>query len=327
MRKIRVIALFLALVLSLAACGGGEPTSEQQTANVSTENNVQEEETSDGATDDQPTDKPEEAPDMDVDLEVDSIAPVQFEETTVVDNDQCSIIITGIEEDNIWGYTLKAFLENKSSDKTYMFSVVTAAINGVETDPLFATEVSAGKKANEDISFSDTSFTENGISQFTDIELTFRVYDSDDWMADSIFEDSIHLYPYGQDAAEKYVREAQETDNVIAENEFASVIVTGYSVDPIWGYTVELFIINKTSDHTLMFSVDDAAVNGYMADPFFATTVGPGNCSFKEMSFSDTTLAENGITDIEEITFSLRAYDADEFGSDDFLNGSVTLNP
>ena len=327
MRKIRVIALFLALTLSLTACGGGGSTSEKQTADVSSEDNVQEEETSDTATDDQSTDTVEEASDMDVDLEVDSIEPVQFEETTVVDNDQCSIIITGIEEDNIWGYTLKAFLENKSSDKTYMFSVVTASINGVATDPLFATEVSAGKKANADISFSDTSFAENGISQFTEIELTFRVYDNDDWMADSIFEDSIHLYPYGQDAAEKYVREAQGTDNVIAENESASVIVTGYSTDPIWGYTVELFITNKTSDHTLMFSVDDAAVNGYMADPFFATTVGPGNCSFKEMSFSDTTLAENGITDIEEITFSLRAYDADEFGSDDFLNESVTLNP
>lgn len=326
MKKIRVIALFLALVLSLTACGKSESASKQQENNTNTENEEQEE-TSGSTTDAQPNDAIEETSDVDVDLEADIIEPVQFEETTVVDNDQCSIIITGIEEDNIWGYTLKTFLENKSSDKTYMFSVVTASINGVETDPLFATEVSPGNKANTDISFSDTSFAENGISQFTDIELTFRVYDSDDWMADSIFEDSIHLYPYGQDAAIKYVREPQETDNVIAENEFASVIVTGYSVDPIWGYTVELFITNKTSDHTLMFSVDDAAVNGYMADPFFATTVGPGNCSFKEMSFSDTTLAENGTTDIEEITFSLRAYDADEFGSDNFLSESVTLNP
>ena len=45
------------------------------------------------------------------------------------------------------------------------------------------------------------------------------------------------------------------------------------------------------------------------------------------MSFSDTDLEENGITAIEEITFTLRSYDSENFGSDDFINESVTLNP
>ena len=39
--------------------------------------------------------------------------PVEFEEVVVVDNEECSVKITGLDPDNIWGYTLKAELENK----------------------------------------------------------------------------------------------------------------------------------------------------------------------------------------------------------------------
>ena len=64
-----------------------------------------------------------------------------------------------------------------------------------------------------------------------------------------------------------FVREAQATDNVIIDNDYVTVIVTGYEDDEIWGYTANLFLLNKT-DKTVMFSVDDASVNGFMADPF-----------------------------------------------------------
>ena len=76
--------------------------------------------------------------------------------------------------------------------------------------------------------------------------------------------------------------------------------MTGYTEDSIWGYTVNLFFINK-SDKEVMFSVNDASVNGYMADPFFAKAVMAGKCAFASMSWSDSTLEENSIAEIEEI--------------------------
>ena len=57
---------------------------------------------------------------------------ITFEEISVVDNDECVIKITGIDADNLWGYTLSAYLENKSAEKTYMFSVESASVNGVQ---------------------------------------------------------------------------------------------------------------------------------------------------------------------------------------------------
>ena len=87
-----------------------------------------------------------------------------------------------------------------------------------------------------------------------------------------------------------------------------------------------LFLLNKT-DKTVMFSVDDASVNGFMADPFYATSVSAGKCAFSSMAWSDTTLEENGITEVEEIEVLFRAYDADDFMGEDFANEVITLNP
>lgn len=41
----------------------------------------------------------------------------------------------------------------KTREKTYMFCVDSAAINGVQCGPVFATEVAPGRKSNEEIGF------------------------------------------------------------------------------------------------------------------------------------------------------------------------------
>ncbi len=300
MKRLTSLLLALMLILSLAACGG-ETTPD---TNDGTNPSQSESNNDEGKTDND----------------------VSFNEVVAVDNAECTIKITEIDLDNMWGFTLKAQLENKSTDKTYMFSVESAAINGVQCDPLFATKVAAGKKSNEEISFPGEELEENGVDDYTDIELTFRVYDSNDWEADAVAKETIHIYPYGEDKATKFVREAQASDNVLIDNEYVTVIATEYEDDEIWGYTVNLFLLNKTNKN-VMFSVDEASVNGFMADPFYATSVSAGKCAFSSMAWSDTTLEENSITEIEEIEFNFRAYDEDDWFGNDFANETITLNP
>ena len=249
-----------------------------------------------------------------------------FAEVPVVDNEECLIKITGVEPDNMWGYTLNAYMENKSADKTYMFSVDTASVNGVQSDPFFAAEIAPGKKSNETISFSDTALQENGIEEFTDLELSFRVYDSEDWEADPVAEETVHVYPLGEEKAEPFVRESQPTDTPVMDNNEAAVIVTGYSEDDIWGYTMHLYLLNKT-DRRLMFSADEVSVNGFMADPFWATEVGAGKSAFSSMSWADSDFEENGIQTVEEIELQLRIYDSEDWTGEDIFCDTVTLNP
>lgn len=251
--------------------------------------------------------------------------PFVFEEITVVDNDCCTVRITGIEPDDVWGYALKVYLENKSPDRTYMFSVTDGAVNGVVWDPFFAAKVAPGKKANDTIRFSDSEKAAL-LQEFTDVELTLRVYDSEDWSADDAANETVHIYPLGEDKAASYVREPQPTDTVIVDDNRISIVVTGYRTDKIWGYTADLYLVNKT-DKTLMFSANDVSVNGFMCDPFWATDVAPGKVAFSSMNWSDSAFGENGITTVEEIELSLRVYDRENWSAGNVYEETVTLVP
>lgn len=113
---------------------------------------------------------------------------------------------------------------------------------------------------------------------------------------------------------------------MVVDNDSATVIVTGYSEDSIWGYTVNLYLINKT-DKELTYSVDEASVNGFMADPFWASSVSAGKVAFASMSWSTSDFEENDITTVEEIEMKLRIYNSDDWSADDIFNETVTLNP
>lgn len=310
MKKRRILLLTLAMSVVLAACGG----STEKAIPAGTE-------ATETAGETELSEKPErEAASMPTE------APEDFEEITAVDNEECAIRITGIDPDDSWGYTIKASFENRSADKNYMFSVQTAAINGIDADPFFATTIAAGKKGNSKIQFSNEELYGPDVGNFTDIEITFRVSDSDDWAADAVALETIHIYPYGEENVKHYVRAAQPQDIVLADNDSVSVIVTGFSEDSIWGYTANVYLVNKT-DRELMFAADNVSVNGFMADPFWARSLGGRKVCFTSMSWSDSTLEENGIENVEEIEMTLRAYDPNDWNAKDVFNETVVLKP
>lgn len=249
----------------------------------------------------------------------------EFEEIVAVDNEFCTIKLTGIDPDDMWGYTIKAYLENKSPDKTYMFSIRDASINGVKSEPGFVKEIAPTKKGNGEISFSD-NLKDYGITDYTDIRLSFYVYDSNDWTSDPVAEETVHVYPHGEENASKFIRPAADGDIIMVDNDKVTAIVTGFENDEIWGYTANLYLVNKT-DTSVMFSVDECSINDFMLDPLFAKSVPAGESAFSSMSWSNDSLAENGIETIENIQFRLKAYDENNITGEDFFNDIVTLTP
>ena len=104
----------------------------------------------------------------------DETEPVSFEEIVVVDNEEAKITLTALDPDNMWGYTVKVLLENKSTDKSYMYSIESASVNGVMITPLFATTVEPGKMANEEINLMDDLISSHLNDEITDIELKLQ---------------------------------------------------------------------------------------------------------------------------------------------------------
>ncbi len=246
-------------------------------------------------------------------------------EATAIDNDRCSIKIVDIYNDDIWGFTVKVELENKSDFDTYTFSLESSSINGVKCSAILYEDVAAGKKSINEINYYGT-LDDYDIGIYTDIELSFRVHIADDYSSDDIVNDTIHAYPFGAANATQYVREDQPGDNVLIDNEYVKVIVIGYEYDDIWGYSANLFLINKT-DRKLRFAADEVSLNGYMLDPYFIINLDGGKCAYEAMTWYDSNLEESGITEVEEIEFIFSVRDADDWYSDDLVNEAFTLNP
>ena len=249
---------------------------------------------------------------------------VAFEEQVVVDNDECLIKITGIDADNLFGYTLNVYLENKSADMTYNFSVDNVIIDGVSCSSLLYVDVDPGSNTDYEVTLMDTEFKEYHVGDYTDISLDFIVKDANNIALDPIVKENVHVYPLGKDKAAKFSREPKDTDEVIAYESEVKVTVIDYKLDAVWGYTV-VFYMENDSDRTVTISSENESLNGVAFDPLFANSV-PAKCSsFETMCFYNDFLENNSIETVEEIKFSLKANDYEAFET--LFEKEITLNP
>lgn len=278
-----------------------------------------------GATDTKPEDSRSTTPPatMPQPSETENVPP--FTETVFVDDANCTFKVTAIKDDRTFGYTLKAFLENKT-DKNLMFSLDNVSVNGYMCDPFWAATVASGMKANDDISFSHADLETNGITQVTDVTFTLRIYDSDNWAADPLFEESFTLYPLGESAVTPHTRIPQAGETVLFDDTNCTMIITGFHPDSTWGYEMTVYLENKT-DKDLMFSVSNASVNGYMCDPLWAVSVAAGKRSNTSITWPSSKLEDNGITEVTSIVLPILVYDENDWTADSFIEESFTVKP
>lgn len=258
-----------------------------------------------------------------------ALAGYVIDNQVLVDNENLTIKIVEVEDDPLWSFTIKIFVENKTSDTNLVFTLDTAVINGYEYPAFWYESVEFGKKSNSEINFYSWTTEDLGITTFDKIDLYFRVYDDDDWDAEDLLEEKYTIYPTGLSESEivSPPRPTSENEYVVIDNEFVTFIIIDTYMDDIWGYTLRVYIENKTSDIEMMFTWDDVSVNDYMIDPFWAKSLIPGAKTISEISFDEEDLEDNGITEVLEIEFNLRVYDYDYLLEDDIVDAVFTYNP
>lgn len=104
--------------------------------------------------------------------------------------------------------------------------------------------------------------------EFTDIEMELEVYEYNsviDWSDDTpsngtVAEETLHIYPCGEEDAARYVRRAQDSDVDVFENDQVSITSIGWSFeDGILTY--QAYLENKT-DMEVVYSLSESSVNG-----------------------------------------------------------------
>lgn len=131
----------------------------------------------------------------------------------------------------------------------------------------------------------------------------------------------------GTDTAADQEQAAEPAEIVVVDNENLTFKITGEDTDGFWGYTLNVFIENKT-DKNLMLGWENTVVNGYACDPFWATDVPAGAKANKEISFSEESFEENGIAldEAKTIDFTLYAYDDDDWASDRIIEENFSFS-
>lgn len=254
-------------------------------------------------------------------------ADYDMAEKVIVDNARCAFTVTSVDPDGSLGFTVHARCENRS-DRTLMFSWDECSVNGWMADPFWAQEVTAGNRANVEISFDREELERCGIVTVDEIEFQLHIYDSDDWESEPLVSDDYAIYPTGRSAAQIEVpaRVAKEGEQTLVDDRQCTFIVESVDPNGIMGYTLLCYLENKTDDE-LMFSWGDVAVNGTMIDPFWAATVESGKRAYAEISFFESDFEDNDIQSVEQIEFRLRVYDPDDWDDDELVDKVFTYRP
>lgn len=255
---------------------------------------------------------------------------ITFENQVLVDNEECSITVKGIDPDGKQGYTLSMEAENKSSDKTYMFGKKDVYVNGVYLTAIWSDKVTAGKKSIEDLYFYDYLLESFGIETITDIQMTVYAYDVDGSSTDYVAEETVHIYPYGEENATVYERQALDTDQILMDNEYVTVIVTGFEVQNDGDYEIGLYLVNKTNVQVL-YCLDDVSVNDYIVDAGGGVWLAADKQCKSSFQVDQEDLEDCGITDPEEgidtIELLLEVYSAEIGYSEPLVSDTVTICP
>ena len=311
MKKSLSLLLALTLVLCLSACGAGT----QPDATVQPTQNAETAATDAPATEAPVTEAPTES------------AAYTSDAITLVDDENVTFTVTGFKDNAYLGMEMHVYCENKT-DKSMMFSLDGVSVCGVMHEPLWAEEVSAGKKVNSIIYFDTFTLAEQGIASMDEISFRLSVIDNDNWMDEPFVDEHFTVYPTGMDAATVVYPEYRHKngETVILDNEKLLFIVE--KVDDTDGsfYTLSCYIANRT-EQDLLVSWDGVSVNGFMVDPFWADAVGAGKQLYTEISFLSSDLAEQGIDTVTEIEFTLTAMDYDNFDMTYAVEETFTFQP
>ena len=112
---------------------------------------------------------------------IDSIDTTANDEGTELYNDGgIRIIGKTVDENSFWGTAILLYIENQSGNNEGI-SVDDLSINGFMLTPYFSTTVYDGKKCIDDITIMSSELEENGIESIDEVELKFRVYNSDSY--------------------------------------------------------------------------------------------------------------------------------------------------
>ena len=113
-----------------------------------------------------------------------------------IDQDGVKIyVLKKDDKTSFWGADIYVYIENNTG-KNITVQTRDVSVDGFMVDPTFSSDVAAGKKAYDTITFYEDDLKNNGITDIKSIELKFDVFDADSW--DDIFVSDVKKITFSE---------------------------------------------------------------------------------------------------------------------------------
>lgn len=240
----------------------------------------------------------------------DASQQTQIAEQLLWEEGGCRITATGLNYDNsIFGPELQLLLEN-NSQQTLICQAEGVSVNGVMMpEPIFSCEVAPGKKANSALTLNSTDLEMAGITTIQQLEFTLYLIDGQSWRQVYTSQPLVLTTDAPADFQQTY------NDSGVVALEQNGVKVVAQKADQensFWGADIWFYLENNT-EQALTIQSEQVSINGFMMSPLFSCRVEPGKKAYSSMTFLDSELQDNQITEITELELSFQVLDSNTY--------------
>lgn len=224
-----------------------------------------------------------------------------IEEQVLYDQKGIKITALSLKEDPFLGPEINLLIENSTKINSTV-QVRDVSVNDFMIEPTFSSDVAAGKKANDAISFLQQDMERNAIGKVAKVEFRFSIFNTDTF--DTIAESDV--ITINTSAKDTYVQNYDDSGKVLYEGQNVRIIDKGLASDELLGPEIKVYIENN-SKKPITVQTQNVSVNGFMVEPIFSSDVAPGKKVNDGITFTD--LADNGIDKISDVELTFIIFD------------------
>lgn len=301
----KLIAFLICISLFLTGCGASTAETQPETTEATPTTVATE----------APTEAATEAPTETAAAEEGTIA-----ETVVYDDGTFKLTAKEIDYSDKYNIKVKLLAEN-NSDKTISFLGSNFSINGITMYCSFYCEVAPGKKANDSIDIDRDDLEKYGIKSIATVKgQDPYIYNKDDKETIARFQFSLET-----SISDGYVQEVDKSGQTIYDKD--GVVIKYRGIETDWsGDEVLSFYVENNTDVDFGVYVDDTSVNGFMVYGSMVAYAYSGCVTYEELDFLSSDMEENDIDSIEEVSFTMYAYNRENgklWTTDEIIVGRV----
>ncbi len=225
-------------------------------------------------------------------------------ESETFEEDGIRVTVTGLSYED---YVTKIKLHVKNDTKDILrITTANLSVNGLMCTESYFAQVEAETEQNAFIEISNSWLGKMGISTISELEFVVKVFDS---LYNEIL--SSDVLTITTDAPSSYKQKYDATGVPIYENDGVRLLArsiqkSAHSDD----YELEFFVENNR-DSAISLTAKDVFVNGKVLDALLVTTVSPGKKAVDTMVFYADDLKEAGIRNIQKVSATFQAFDAE----------------